>query len=104
MTEEETRTVLNILATNYKGFIKADTSKAALLMTWAQAFRDVTAEDAMHAVCAYIQRNKFPPVVADVYELLPHRDDRSKYLVGAEEKFQHMQAMYNWMLKQQQGA
>lgn len=101
MTEKETRTVLNILATNYKSFVKADTNKAALHMTWVQAFRDIPPEDAMQAVCSYIQRNKFPPVVADIFELLPNRENRSKYLIGSEEKFQHMQAMYNWLQKQQ---
>lgn len=104
MTEEETRTVLNILATNYRNFIKPSASKAAILMTWAQAFKDVPPEDAMNAVCSYIQRNKFPPTVADIYELLPFRDNREKYNIGADEKMSHMQNMYAWLQMQNQEA
>lgn len=71
MNEAEVRTMLNSIGSNYKGFIRPDVDKKSMLQNWIAAFEFVPASEGMRAARIYMQQNKFPPTIADVFELVP---------------------------------
>lgn len=71
MNEAEVRTMLNSISSNYKGFIRPDTDRKSMLQNWIAAFEFVPASEGMRAAQIYMQQNKFPPTIADIYELVP---------------------------------
>lgn len=102
MNEAEVRTMLNALSTNYKGFVRPGTDKRAMLQNWLSAFEFVQPEAGMAAARQYMQQNKFPPTIADVFELVPpNAMDERRY--DTEKKIERMRAMYQ-SLQQRNGA
>lgn len=85
--------MLNAISTNYKGFVRPDTDKRSMLQNWLAAFEFVQPEAGMTAARRYMQQNKFPPTVADVYELVPMSAmDERRY--DTEQKIERMQAIF----------